>query len=182
MYGKRKVIAKRKPLVPSSRGCDPGSKAGSSTTRAFSSITNPATPNPSAYLDHEEQEQLRDVLSTPTATEGETATETEPEMTGTEMDDRIPTQAQPQLLMMNHNDILPGRHSTQKKLQTPPVPLKSRHQPQASISSITSVSSDAGVDNRTKKKRGLSQHDLLNRYFRRDAVVLRNIDLLRYGY
>ena len=25
----------------------------------------------------------------------------------------------------------------------------------------------------------LSQHDLLNKYFRRDALVLRNVDLLR---
>lgn len=28
----------------------------------------------------------------------------------------------------------------------------------------------------------LSQHDLLNKYFRRDALVLRNVDLLRWGH
>ena len=33
---------------------------------------------------------------------------------------------------------------------------------------------------RYKKKQRISQHDLLNRYFRRDVVVFRNIDLLRY--
>ena len=30
-----------------------------------------------------------------------------------------------------------------------------------------------------QKSKTLSQHDLLNKYFRRDALVLRNVDLLR---
>jgi phosphatidylethanolamine N-methyltransferase len=33
-----------------------------------------------------------------------------------------------------------------------------------------------------KKKKLLSQHDLFNKYFRRDTVVLRNLDLLRYAF
>ena len=183
MYGKRKAIAKRKPLLPSSTGS--GSKAGSLTTRAYASTTTPATAIRLAYQSHEEQDkdhEPRDMLSTPAVTEGET---TESETTETEMDDNIQTQTHPQVMMINHNDILPGRHSIQKKMQTTSVPklhAKSRHQSQLSISSTTSVSSDSGVDNGTTKKRGLSQHDLLNKYFRRDAVVLRNVDLLRYGY
>lgn len=28
----------------------------------------------------------------------------------------------------------------------------------------------------------MSQHDLLNKYFKRDAVLLRNIDFFRFGY
>ena len=73
----------------------------------------------------------------------------------------------------------------------------SRHQQNLSIESATS--SDGHVDNRTpadnqstsnrprsakvggtpQKSKTLSQHDLLNKYFRRDALVLRNVDLLR---
>jgi phosphatidylethanolamine N-methyltransferase len=182
MYGKRKAIAKRTPLFSSS-GSALGSTVG--TASASPSTIPPTTPTRLVYQDQEEHEQyheLRDVLSTPAATEGETATETETEPE-TEMDDQIQTQPQPQVLM-NH-DILPGRHSTQRKMQVPPAPKissKSRHQPQSSIASLASVSSDAGVDNGARKKRGMSQHDLLNKYFRRDAVVLRNVDLLRYVY
>jgi phosphatidylethanolamine N-methyltransferase len=52
-----------------------------------------------------------------------------------------------------------------------------------SVSSSTGTADDAGAgvgNGNGRKKRGLSQHDLLNKYFRRDAVVLRNVDLLRY--
>lgn len=42
-----------------------------------------------------------------------------------------------------------------------------------------------GVKNRLSKKSashsGMSQHDLYHKYFRRDVVILHNIDLLRYG-
>lgn len=33
---------------------------------------------------------------------------------------------------------------------------------------------------RKHKTRSISQHDLVNKYFRRDAVLLYNIDLFRY--
>ena len=33
---------------------------------------------------------------------------------------------------------------------------------------------------RKHKARSISQHDLVNKYFRRDAVLLYNIDLFRY--
>jgi phosphatidylethanolamine N-methyltransferase len=116
------------------------------------------------------------VFSTPAATEGETATETETEPE-TDVDDQMI-----QTLTKDQGKLF-GQHSTQKKAQkkaqmssTPKPNSKSRHQPQASV---TSLSSTCG-DNDAKKRRGTSQHDLLNKYFRRDAVVLRNVDLLRY--
>ncbi|KAF8228726.1 hypothetical protein L208DRAFT_226283 [Tricholoma matsutake] len=183
MYGKRKAIAKRTPLFPSSST----SRTVTSNSTA-TSITTPAATVCPAFPDQEEQEQdheLADMLSTPAATEDETATETETELetTETEMDEHIQpqTQPQPQVLMMDQS-MLPGRHSIQKKVQILPTPkpnVKARHQPQASITSLASVSSSADIGNGTRRKRGMSQHDLLNKYFRRDAVVLRNVDLLR---
>lgn len=55
------------------------------------------------------------------------------------------------------------------------IPKHYRHQPQSSIAS--SISSHVGSIH--QKKKSLSQHDLLNKYFRRDVVVFRNLDLLR---
>lgn len=96
---------------------------------------------------------LADILSTPAVTEGETATETEFE-TEMEIDDDTPI-----------TDVI------NQKL--------SKHQQHHSIAS--SVSSKGGIDASAPrhKKKAMSQHDLLNKYFRRDAVVIRNIDFLR---
>jgi hypothetical protein len=187
MYGKRKLIAKRTPLFPSGSGSGPGCRAGSSTStstpRASTSTALPAIG--AANQDHDHDHELADVLSTPTVTEGETATETEtePETTEAEMDDRVHTQIQPSAIV-DQDTLPPGRHSTQKK-----APTRAKSKPrQTSIASILSTSSystadDAGASaNNSRKTRGLSQHDLLNKYFRRDAVVLRNVDLLRYVY
>lgn len=96
---------------------------------------------------------LADILSTPAVTEGETATETDFE-TELEIDDDTPI-----------TDVI------NRKL--------SKHQQHHSIAS--SVSSKGGLDAGVPrhKKKAVSQHDLLNKYFRRDAVVIRNIDFLR---
>lgn len=50
------------------------------------------------------------------------------------------------------------------------VAAASRHRPTPSNASSASA---------TGKKKAVSQHDLLNKYFRRDVVVLKNLDLLR---
>ncbi|KAF7297358.1 Phosphatidylethanolamine N-methyltransferase [Mycena indigotica] len=51
-----------------------------------------------------------------------------------------------------------------------------RHQPTVSIASSSSF--DATQDMRNKEK-PISQHDLFNKYFRRDTIILKNIDLFR---
>jgi phosphatidylethanolamine N-methyltransferase len=45
----------------------------------------------------------------------------------------------------------------------------------SSNASSTSLNGDT-----SGKKKSLSQHDLFNKYFRRDTVVLKNLDLLRF--
>ncbi|KAI3614456.1 phosphatidylethanolamine n-methyltransferase [Moniliophthora roreri] len=91
-------------------------------------------------------------LPTPSATEGETATETEELETETEVEEE---------------SVL--RETRQAKKQ---------HRPQ--ISSASSISLPSGTEIVTAPKRKtISQHDLLNKYFRRDTVVLKNLDLLR---
>ncbi|TFK36055.1 phosphatidylethanolamine N-methyltransferase [Crucibulum laeve] len=146
MYGKRKAIAKRTPLIPR----QPNAAASSS---ALTSATN--TPA------NEEQEPTD--LPTPAATEGDTATETELE---TEAEDEVPF-------------IAASKKASASKIKT------SRHQAQPSIASSISSASDALLGNRhavgngDSKRKVVSQHDLLNKYFRRDAIALSNIDMLR---
>ncbi|KAF6750342.1 phosphatidylethanolamine N-methyltransferase [Ephemerocybe angulata] len=100
--------------------------------------------------------------STPAITEGDSAT-TEPEL---ETETEIEEQTIPEFNLPNKT-----KPSSTIKSQ------HSRHQPKLSIAS--SVSSNAGFVHQKKQPKALSQHDLLNKYFRRDTVTLRNLDLLR---
>ncbi|KAF7759714.1 hypothetical protein Agabi119p4_11409 [Agaricus bisporus var. burnettii] len=61
--------------------------------------------------------------------------------------------------------------------QTERIPTPTGSSSRRSTSSNASSASLNGVTN--VKKKSLSQHDLLNKYFRRDTVVLKNLDLLR---
>lgn len=149
MYGQRKAIAKRTPLFPANSRSKVVLQESSG---ASSSTVTPGTTTPLVEAD------LADILSTPAATEGETATETELE-TETEIEEE------------NHGgEVTAGRK-------------QSKHQPQ--LSTASSVSAHSGISNDSTapryRRKAISQHDLLNKYFRRDAVVLRNIDLLRSG-
>ncbi|KAG5645124.1 phosphatidylethanolamine N-methyltransferase [Asterophora parasitica] len=125
LYGQRKAIAKRTPIFPTTRAKSTANAVASSST----------APPPEA--------DPADILSTPAATEGETATETELE-TETEME-----------------------------FSTISDRKKSNHQSQPSVSS-----NGTSAEPRYKRKPA-SQHDLLNKYFRRDTVVIRNLDLHR---
>ncbi|KAJ7630115.1 hypothetical protein DFH06DRAFT_1272697 [Mycena polygramma] len=87
--------------------------------------------------------------STPSATEGDTATETDLE-TETETEGEA--------------NVPVGRRRT-----------RSGHQQKPSNASSFSLT-EAGPP---KKKKPMSQHDLFNKYFRRDTVVFKNLDLLR---
>ncbi|KAG6890127.1 hypothetical protein C0995_011420 [Termitomyces sp. Mi166 len=95
-----------------------------------------------------------DILATPAVTEGETATETTEPETEVEIDERMPRR-------------IGGEN---KRI--------SKHQPQPSVSSVSSVGGEQLPSPRYWKK-AASQHDLLNKYFRHDTLVLKNIDLLR---
>ncbi|KAF8064345.1 phosphatidylethanolamine N-methyltransferase [Lyophyllum atratum] len=138
MYGRRKAIAKRIPLVPNAR------------QRATASASNALASTSTAPVIEADPAEI---LATPAATEGETATETELE-TETEIEE--------ELGVINGSATKP-----------------SKHQPTLSINSVLSSNGIGGNTTARHRKKATSQHDLLNKYFRRDAVVLRNIDLLR---
>ncbi|KAF9463504.1 phosphatidylethanolamine N-methyltransferase [Collybia nuda] len=144
MYGQPKAIAKRTPLFPSRPKSAPlPSCQGSAGSSTIASVveTPPLEADPA------------DILSTPAATEGETATETD-----------FDTEAEPDY-------DTPIADVINKKL--------SKHHQQRSIASSTSSNGGTDTSAVRHKKKAVSQHDLLNKYFRRDAVIVRNIDLLR---
>lgn len=139
MYGKRKAIAKRTPLVPS------GTKSPSCVNVAGLSLNPPLAATRAE----------RDV-DTPAVTEGDTATETELE-TDEDLDDDVNLAS------------LPNRKNRVNVL---------RHRTQPSTASSIS-NNDSPMNSPGPRTEARSQHDLLNKYFRRDAVVLRHIDVLR---
>lgn len=143
MYGKRKAIAKRTPLVLT------GSKSLSLVNGVAEPSTNTALTPTRAEIE----------LDTPAATEGDTATETELE-TDEDVDGDISPASPPN----GKAHVKSTRHRTQpsnaSSISNHDVPMKS-------------------LEPRTEVR---TQHDLLNKYFRRDAVVLRHVDLLRYRF
>lgn len=124
MYGQRKLIAQRVPVV---------------TSKATGTADDNGDDNKIGVED----------FHVPDMTDDETATDTELE---------TETEAEPV--------------DCQER-------VRSKHQrnPSSSSSSGTSLPSL----NRYQKK-AVSQHDLFNKYFRRDTVILKNIDLLRSAH
>jgi phosphatidylethanolamine N-methyltransferase len=156
MYGKRKAIAKRTPLPSASNNKDEASSINS-----LKASNLPLRPD--------------DYMPIPAIPKGNMTTDTEEAESETEVEEPLPK----------------AKHFSNIALSK-----LSRHQQNLSIESATS--SDGHVENRTSadnqsassrpwsakvgtphKSKTLSQHDLLNMYFRRDALVLRNVDLLR---
>ncbi|KAG7443218.1 uncharacterized protein BT62DRAFT_935178 [Guyanagaster necrorhizus] len=90
--------------------------------------------------------------STPTATEGETATETDLE-TETEME-------------YDESTPVVGVGAIKRSL----------HRAEPSTESTSSTRSHEGLP---KKKKTFSNHDLLTKYFRRDTMIFKNLDLFR---
>ena len=178
MYGKPKAIAKRTPLFPS-------------TMRKHANSTASSSSIPSAIATPAELEPV-----TPAATEGDTATETDLE---TEVEEEIapPTAkansngkpATPFTKRSGHVSQLSNASSNGDIEMSPNTrniaasyKKISRH---VSQPSNASSNGDIEMDPNTgsiigfSRKITTSQHDLLNKYFRRDVVVLRNLDLLR---
>lgn len=152
MYGKRKAIAKRTPLFPSN-----------SKQKFFAPIASQGSNSPSAVTSatatpRPERGSL-ELLSTPPVTEGETASETDLE-TETEFDVHTPPASKNKRKIAKHQ-VTPSN---------------------ASSVSFGSATSDHLSSRSGPHGRGVSQHDLLNKYFRRDTVVFRNLDLLRCGH
>ena len=157
MYGKRKAIAKRTPLSPFGSN----NKDMESSINSLKASTLPLQPD--GYM------------PIPAIPKDNTTTDTEEAESETEVEEPLPK----------------AEHFSNIALSK-----LSRHQQNLSTESATS--SDGHVENRTsgdnqsassrprsakvgtpQKSKTLSQHDLLNKYFRRDALVLRNVDLLR---
>lgn len=92
-------------------------------------------------------------LQTPSATEGETATETDGPITETE---------------------------TETEYESKAKALKRKQQKRLSASSLGSV--NVNSESSRARRPGspiMTQHDLMNRYFRHDTIFLHNIDFLR---
>ena len=121
MYGQRKLIAQRIPVV---------------TPKAIGTADDNSDVNQCGVDD----------LPVPAMTDDETATDTELE-TETEAEANVEAEMPP---------------SSRKKDQD-----------------STSGSSGTGQSNSVPQKKIVSQHDLFNKYFRRDTVILKNIDILR---
>ena len=130
-YGQRKLLAKRTPLQPLTK------KSITEKSRADEHVRS-ASISSTASFD----------LSTPSATEGESGTETDEPHTDSDSE-------------------------TENEAGKPHVSKKRRQFSDAS-------SAFGGTPNGVERTKSLtSQHDLFNRYFRKDAVLLHNIDLLR---
>ncbi|KAM6490993.1 phosphatidylethanolamine N-methyltransferase [Amanita muscaria] len=131
MYGQRRLIAKRVPVV---------------------------SPKPSRPTNEEKiatAEPDAHEVPMPPMTDGETATDTD-----TELETETETE------MEMHTIARSASRSTYRS-----------ESPNDSTRSPSSIGSNSG--RRLPRRKALSQHDLLNKYFRRDTVILKNVDLLR---
>ncbi|KAF9810132.1 hypothetical protein IEO21_07115 [Rhodonia placenta] len=127
-YGQRKPLAYRSPLL-------------TSTSRKLGPVST----------SHVRQSSVASVdLTTPSATEGESATETDELQTETE---------------------------TETELDADTPRKKAKRQSASSFASVSTASDAAGIKRRGSG--ALSQHDLTNQYFRKDMIFLHNLDILR---
>ena len=95
-------------------------------------------------------------LSTPSVTEGESATETDEPQTDYE------------------------ESETENEARATPVARdKARQQSNASSSSFGLMTGPSEQERPRRSRSPMSQHDLFNRYFRKDAILVHNVDLLR---
>ncbi|KAG6811507.1 hypothetical protein H0H92_007109 [Tricholoma furcatifolium] len=164
MYGKPKAIAKRTPLVPMARN-----KAAA----ASSVNTNAVASSSKALL---VEADPAEILATPAITEGGTATEE----TTTELETEV--EGEPSTPLASRFGNISGNGngvgSATAGTSTSTSARVSKHQAKPSLAS--SISSNGGDASSAQcRKKAASKHDLLNKYFRHDTVVLRNLDLLR---
>ncbi|KAF4586330.1 phosphatidylethanolamine N-methyltransferase [Pleurotus pulmonarius] len=149
-YGQRKPIAQRTPFLPSAASKAALPKA--SSPKSSSPLATSTHSMPDGPQRRRQPSDLDDVLSTPCATEGDTATETELD---TEVEDV-------------HMDPVTIGKIAKGQISMPLSPI-----------SGTSTPGDGPTTLLSGGRKVLSQHDLLNRYFRRDAVAFYNVDVFR---
>jgi phosphatidylethanolamine N-methyltransferase len=153
-YGQRKLLAQRTPLMQRLRKSEPidkqDSPSESTNLRELGNCRNiSAACGSSAISSYRDPAELM----TPNVTEGETATDTELE-TETE----------------NENDVISSSRS---------IALLLAKRSLTPRSSVVGTSSSATRTPSPVYPALASQHDLMNSYFRKDALLLANIDLLR---
>ncbi|KAE9396219.1 hypothetical protein BT96DRAFT_1021488 [Gymnopus androsaceus JB14] len=160
-YGVKKAIAKRTPLAKTTPAATSTSSASTKTL---------ATAN-TTLVEESDPDYDYDTMRTPSATEGETATDTDLE-TETEMEmegllfDVSPKPAKSPKGSPRRSPSLRSRSSTHHKQQTS----------NSTVSSFESFSKNATGNGAGAM---LSHHDLSNKYFRRDMVIFKNLDVLR---
>jgi phosphatidylethanolamine N-methyltransferase len=152
MYGQRKPLASRSP-IPAKASLQ---EADADSNLTVPNLAVPDTPRPGVAILATPRPRFSSLSSitdgsTPAATDGETGTESE--LTET---DHLTSDADGEF------DAVGPRRAV-KIVKTKPLMTRSR---------------ESNSPPR-RKLRPLSQHDLLNRYFRKDVLILRNIDLLR---
>ncbi|KDQ55966.1 hypothetical protein JAAARDRAFT_36757 [Jaapia argillacea MUCL 33604] len=167
-YGQRKPIAHRTPLFNHSRKVSSGDELSSSelTTTGSSGVSAPAlarklssvvTPGVDGKVPARGR-ALSDV-STPAATDGDTATETDLE-TETETEAGTGTQSPVEGHVASIEQVLNGK-------------------PQFEVGFSEGPSSRNSLVGGKRRREIVTQHDLMNRYFRKDSIFLWNIDLMR---
>lgn len=128
-------------------------------------------------------------LPTPSVTDGETATETDELATETEAD----TETELDLV-----DVKANVHAINSNFKIKNIPQSNNHTEEAisqhggsRAKGDTFATSGSGSSLKCSESGGssgwtnttqstLSQHDLMNMYFRKDTILFRNLDLLRY--
>jgi phosphatidylethanolamine N-methyltransferase len=130
-YGQRKPIAQRTPLYRPT----PRIKTIESSQ---STVPSPGRNSPLSATD---------AYTTPTVTDGETATESD--ALATELEGQLDSKPI-QAAILQSGTFTPPKRKT-----------------------------GLLAERKKTKERGTSQHDLLNKYFRRDTVLLHNVDLFR---
>ncbi|KIK66289.1 hypothetical protein GYMLUDRAFT_157632 [Collybiopsis luxurians FD-317 M1] len=151
LYGQRKAIAKRVPLLNQSQNLVAETGTGSSTPlddseEVLLARVDRNDDNDNGKVSSRDVDVDVDLLTTPSATEGESATDD----TDLELDTETETE-EGETEMEMEGEERSGLLMFEGKSQS----------------------------NRARRSTAVSQHDLLNRYFRRDMVIFRNLDLLR---
>ena len=165
-YGQRKPLAARVPINPS--------EVRKSAARRTSPL---ATPSISPSSGHQRNDSAASSVtdttdvSTPAVTEGDTATSTDFD-TETEQEQDADGEAE-ETEARNHLHHQAVNERLKALVSGPDASSSTAsHGDSAHVSGTQSPA--------VQRRRGVSQHDLLNRYFRKDLTLFKNFDPLRY--
>ncbi|KAF5344522.1 hypothetical protein D9757_008147 [Collybiopsis confluens] len=186
LYGQRKAIAKRVPISTQVQTNGKSVTEFGSRSRSSSEVElGPASTSVGTTYG--------DLLTTPCATEGETGTDDTDLELETEMEEEDGEENHPLYSRHRHRLLFESKPSGSGSTSASASRAGSgRSSPRTGgtrdRSSTTSTSASIGSHSGlgmgingagSRKPAAVSQHDLLNRYFRRDMVIFRNLDVLR---